>query len=99
MYLPQKFDRPTLPERYQLMTVGLSELNRYIDLLTAAYRRNHDEGIQVVVEGLLKAKEMALAELWARENTWREQDEREAFLYFSELPFSVQVYLMSEELR
>lgn len=96
MYLlPHKTPRPSFEERAGRIIIGLSDVNRYIAQLEIAYAQTKNEYVYAVLNDLLRFK----AQVWAEEDKWRKADEEEAFLYFNQLPYSVRLFFMDEELR
>jgi hypothetical protein len=93
--LPYKKPRPSFEERKDRVTLGLEEINRFIVLLEGSYERTGEEPVRLVLEELKQIK----ARTWADEEHWREQEDHESHLYFDQLPFSVRVFLTSDELR
>jgi hypothetical protein len=88
-----------MEERQGRFRIGLEQIGDFIRLLESAYRKSQDENVFSVLQGLREIEAQIRADIWVQEDAWRKQEMIEAFIYFDQLPHSVQVFLLNDKLN
>ncbi len=99
MYLKPLSPRPSPEERQERFRVGMKEINGFIEKLEKVYERTQDPDVWSVLQGLQAVRARRREDIWVQEDVWRKQEEIEAFIYFDQLPHSVQIFLLNDKLN